>query len=73
MNGPTLSQVRAWPAVVSIPMAATALGISRSHAYELVARGEFPAKTLQLAGRRIVITHSLVQVLTAGDVANDAA
>jgi excisionase family DNA binding protein len=38
--------------VLSVTEAAAALGISRAHAYELVARGELPSLRL---GRRIVV------------------
>ena len=36
MAAPTLEEIRAWPAAVSVPRAAAALGISRSHAYRFV-------------------------------------
>ena len=38
--------------VVSVPEAAMLLGISRTHAYELIARGELPSIRL---GRRILV------------------
>ncbi len=38
--------------VVSVPEAARLLGISRTHAYELIARGELPSIRL---GRRILV------------------
>jgi excisionase family DNA binding protein len=38
--------------VLTVTEAAAALGISRAHAYELVARGELPSLRL---GRRIVV------------------
>jgi predicted DNA-binding transcriptional regulator AlpA len=61
---PTLPEVRQWPANVSVPMAAAAFGISRSHAYDLVARGEFPAKMIQLGNRYRVITASIIRALS---------
>jgi predicted DNA-binding transcriptional regulator AlpA len=64
-GSPTLAEVRAWPATVDVPRAAAALGISRAYAYELAARGEFPARVLKLGGRSRVVTASLVDVLTA--------
>ncbi len=64
-GAPTLDEIRAWPAAVSVPRAAAALGISRSHAYELVARGEFPAKTIPAGHRLIVVTADLVKRLSA--------
>lgn len=61
---PTLSEVERWPASVDVPTAATAFGISRSHAYELVARGEFPAKVIRVGSRYRVITASIVRALS---------
>jgi len=48
--------------VVSVPDAAVLLGISRAHAYELVARGELPHLRL---GRRIVIPRAALEALLA--------
>jgi len=49
---------------VAVPEAARMLGISRSLAYELVARGELPSVRL---GRRIVIpTRAIEELLTSG-------
>ncbi|MFJ5984375.1 DNA-binding protein [Lentzea sp. NPDC092896] len=63
-DGPTLEEVRSWPATVSVARAATAFGISRSKAYELVAQGEFPARVIAAGASRRVITASLVNVLS---------
>ena len=50
--------------VLSVTEAAAALGISRTHAYELVARGELPSLRL---GRRIVVPRrGLERLLDAG-------
>jgi hypothetical protein len=62
---PTLAEVRAWPATVSVPQAATALGISKSYLHELIKRDEAPVKVLPLSGRNRVITASLVRLLEA--------
>jgi hypothetical protein len=62
---PTLDEVRAWPATVGVPQAATALGVSRSYLHELIKCGKAPVKTLPLEGRHRVITASLVQLLEA--------
>lgn len=62
-GAPTLSEVRAWPATVDIAAAARALGVSRSHAYALVERGEFPATVLSVGYRLRVVTASLIAVL----------
>lgn len=64
-TAPTLDEIRAWPATVNLPTGAKALGISRSNAYELLARHEFPIKTLRVGGRWRVITADLVRVLSA--------
>lgn len=60
---PTLADVRAWPATVSVELAASALGISRSHAYSQVRLRTFPVATLQVGGRVVVLTHSLRELL----------
>ncbi|WP_086559416.1 hypothetical protein [Streptomyces africanus] len=60
---PTLDEIRTWPATVSVPKAATALGISKTYLHELIKRGESPVKLLPLPGRHLVITASLVRLL----------
>lgn len=62
---PTLDEIRGWPATVSVPQAATALGVSKSYLHELIKRGESPVKCLPFEGRHRVITASLVQLLEA--------
>lgn len=62
---PTLEEVRSWPATVSVPKAATALGVSRSYLHALIKQGASPVKVLPLDGRHRVITASLVRVLEA--------
>jgi hypothetical protein len=62
---PTLDQVRQWPATVGIPSASAALGISRSHGYELATRDEFPARLIRAGGRVLVITADLINLLSA--------
>lgn len=61
--GPTLEEIRAWPATVSVELAAAAIGVSRAHAYECIRRGTFPAKALRVSGRTTVITSSILAVL----------
>jgi len=62
-SGPTLSEIRDWPATVDVRHACSALGISTSWGYELVKRGEFPCKVLTIRNRSRVITASLVVLL----------
>ena len=49
--------------VLTVTEAAGALGISRTHAYELVARGELPSLRL---GRRIVVPRRGLERLLDG-------
>ena len=62
---PTLDEVRTWPATVDVPTAALACGFSRSHAYDLVRRGEFPARVIRVGSRIRVVTASLIELLSA--------
>lgn len=70
---PTLDEIRMWPATCSIADASSAYGISKSHGYELNARGEFPARTIRCGGRVVVITSDLVRSLSCGERGTDAA
>lgn len=63
MSGPTLAEIREWPATVDPSTAARAFGISRSYAYELIRRGEFPARVLEVGGTKRVITASILRAL----------
>lgn len=63
--GPTLDEIRAWPATVSVEVAAVALGVSKAHAYECIRTRRFPARTVPVGGRIRVITSSIVAVLDA--------
>ena len=69
MKPPTLAQVREWPATVDVTQAASALGVSRSTAYELIRLDRFPARVLSVGHRRRVVTSSLVAVLENGTTA----
>lgn len=60
---PSLDALRNGPPTVDLPTAAKAIGISRSYAYELVARDEFPARTITVGSKRRVLTASLVALL----------
>jgi hypothetical protein len=61
---PTLNDIRGWPATVDIPMANTALGLSRAHGYALAQQGEYPARILKLGGRYRVVTASIIRLLS---------
>ena len=54
------------PPTLDVPAAGKLLGISRSHAYESVRRGEFPATVLRVGGCYRVVTASLLRVLDGG-------
>lgn len=62
---PTLDEIRGWPATVSVPKAATALGVSKSYLHGLVKRGEAPFAVIPFEGRHRVVTASLVKLLEA--------
>jgi len=60
----TLDEVRQWPAVVSAwPRAGRAVGLTRSHTYALIARGEFPCRVIQAGNRYLVPTADLIALL----------
>jgi len=61
---PTLEEIRGWPATVSVPQAAPALGCSPTQLYTLIRRGECPVKTLSYGRRHVVITADLIRVLS---------
>lgn len=53
------------PPTLSVPVAAATIGVSASHFYALIARGESPVKTLQVGNRARVITAALIEILAA--------
>jgi excisionase family DNA binding protein len=57
------------PLVLSVGDAARLLGISRAHAYQLVARGELPHIRL---GRRVVVPRRAIDLLIDDVCRNDA-
>lgn len=63
MTGPTIDEIRGWPATVDVATASAAIGISRSYGYELAKRGEFPVKSLAVGGKTRVLTSDLMRVL----------
>lgn len=62
----TVSQLRDGQPTLGVPEACKLLGISRSHGYEAVKRGVFPAKVLQVGRAYRVVTASLLRVLEGG-------
>lgn len=72
MNGPTIDDIRSWPAAADIPPACAALGISKSYGYELIKRGEFPVKTLKVGRKTRVLTADLMRVLGISPDAREA-
>ena len=60
---PTLDEIKKWPATVPVEKASRAMGFSRAYGYELIRRGEFPAKVIKAGRRYSAITASLVRVL----------
>ncbi|MFE7580730.1 DNA-binding protein [Streptomyces gardneri] len=61
---PTLADIRKWPATVSVPRAASAIGCSKSHLHERIKRGNSPVRTIPLGTRHVVITADLVRLLS---------
>lgn len=65
-ESPTLAKIKQeWPPTVDVAAAAIAFGLSRSHAYDLISRGEFPAKVIKVGNRYRVITESVIRALSA--------
>jgi excisionase family DNA binding protein len=60
---PTLAQVAALPATLSLPEAARLLGIGRTHAYTLAASGQFPVPVIRLGRIVRVPTAPLLELL----------
>lgn len=52
-----------YPATVSIPEAASLLGISRSSAYNAAQNGTFPSKVIKINGRYVVPTKPLLDAV----------
>lgn len=63
-HGPTLDEIRDWPATVDVRTAAKALGIATSTAYEWIRLGEFPVALVSVRHRHRVITAGLVNLLS---------
>jgi predicted DNA-binding transcriptional regulator AlpA len=67
VSAPTLEEVKTWPATVPVPQAGAAFGFSRSYSYELISRGEFPARVIRRGRITRVVTASIVETLDFGD------
>lgn len=67
LNGRTLDEIKTGLAVTSVEQASLDFGFSRSHGFDLVRRGEFPARVIKAGRRYVVVTASLVRVLEGGD------
>ena len=60
----TVEHIKAhWPPAVSVEMACRAIGISKSHGYELIKTNRFPCRVIQAGTRSRVVTASLVALL----------
>ncbi|XUL89914.1 DNA-binding protein [Streptomyces galilaeus] len=59
----TIEELKGLPTVVSVSIAAKALGIGRNKAYELLNEGAFPVEVLQLGSSTKVPTMALWRVL----------
>lgn len=62
---PTLDEIRSWAATVDVCQAALALGISKSHLYELIKRNDVPFRVVSFGSRYRVLTASLIRYLEA--------
>lgn len=60
---PSLAAIRKWPPTVSVPTAAPALGKSPRALYRAIQSGRCPVATIEVNGRRHVLTWSLINVL----------
>ncbi|MER6316241.1 helix-turn-helix domain-containing protein [Streptomyces sp. NPDC001581] len=61
----SLSEIRSWAATCDVAKAAEALGISKSHLYELIKREQVPFRVVAFGNHYRVITASLIQYLEA--------
>ncbi|MGI5286631.1 helix-turn-helix domain-containing protein [Nonomuraea polychroma] len=60
---PTLDEIRSWPPTVNAERAALALGVSRAYAYQCIKNGIFPARTVAVGKRIVVLTSSILAIL----------
>jgi predicted DNA-binding transcriptional regulator AlpA len=62
---PSLAEIASWGATVDVAQGGRAFGLSKSFSYDLLARGEFPARALKVGGRWRIVTASIVKALSA--------
>jgi excisionase family DNA binding protein len=62
-RGLTRAELLALPVTVDVATAARALGLGRSTGYELVRRGKFPCRVLQVGSSYRVPTEELLRIL----------
>lgn len=62
-SGMTYEELMALPVSVDLMVAARALGIGRSLAYDMAKRGRFPVRVLRLGNRYRVTRADLLRVL----------
>lgn len=63
----TRTELLALPVTVDLPLAARAVGMGRTLAYDLAKRGEFPVRVLRLGNRYRVPRADLLRYLGEGD------
>lgn len=66
LKGRTLDEIRLSPAVTPVEVACADFGFSTSHGYDLIRRGEFPAKVIKAGRRYVVVTSSILAQLGDG-------
>jgi predicted DNA-binding transcriptional regulator AlpA len=61
-------QLMAAGPTIKLPLAAAALGMSRTQAYIAIQRGEFPVQVIRVGRRVIIPVAPLLELLGLGDV-----
>ena len=65
----SLDEIRTGPPTVTVGTAAGCIGISKSYAYELIHRGDFPCRVIKVGTRYRVPRTALVALLDQVDAA----
>ena len=68
----TLDDIRTGPPTLDVATAGRLLGISRSYAFELARRGEFPCRLLKVGSRYRVPRTALLAVLEGSPTSETA-